>query len=181
VSVGAARRLASPVRLTLASELGGDVDGAWWPHTANLARELPEVIDALHGRLGEIVDISINWSTTDGSPDLDSVQFSGALSVPGRRQGQQRLMVVTGGRGCAKVLVVPSRTTAALAMMVLRLAAALPVPESERTGRAFRSADCIVRCARAERASSNPGAELVASQKETAWPDGLQPAGPCGT
>jgi hypothetical protein len=41
------RRLSSPVRFTLAAELGGSLDGAWWPHTASIGRELPDLIDAL--------------------------------------------------------------------------------------------------------------------------------------
>jgi hypothetical protein len=43
-----ARRLVRPVRIALAFELGGDLDGAWWPHTASIARELPGLIGALH-------------------------------------------------------------------------------------------------------------------------------------
>src|SRR5450631_314590 len=68
------RRLASPVRLALATELGAPLDGAWWPHTASVARELPELIDALSARLGEIIAISVNWSSLEGSPDLDALK-----------------------------------------------------------------------------------------------------------
>jgi Family of unknown function (DUF5994) len=64
------RRLARPVRLALAERLGADIDGAWWPHTASVAHELPGLIEALHGPLGEIVDISINWSATEGPLEL---------------------------------------------------------------------------------------------------------------
>jgi len=42
-----ARRCARPVRITLARVLGGDIDGAWWPHSASVAGELPELIGAL--------------------------------------------------------------------------------------------------------------------------------------
>jgi hypothetical protein len=35
------RRLARPVRLALATRLGRDIDGAWWPHTGSVAQELP--------------------------------------------------------------------------------------------------------------------------------------------
>jgi len=68
-----ARRCARPVRITLARVLGGDIDGAWWPHSASVAGEPPEPIGALHRPLGEIVDVEINWSPTDAVPDLDSM------------------------------------------------------------------------------------------------------------
>ena len=72
------RRLASPTRVTLASVLGDDdLDGAWWPHTASVARELPELIDALDERLGQIIDIGVNWSAFDGVLDLDSLTRRG--------------------------------------------------------------------------------------------------------
>ena len=53
------RRPATRLRLTMASELGRDIDGAWWLRTARTARELPELITTLQGRLGEIVDINV--------------------------------------------------------------------------------------------------------------------------
>ena len=60
-----ARRCARPVRITLARALGGNIDGAWWPHSGSAAGELPEPIGVLHRPLGEIVDVKINWSPTD--------------------------------------------------------------------------------------------------------------------
>jgi hypothetical protein len=145
------RRLASPVRLTLAMRLGDDLDGAWWPHTASVASELPELMDALCTRLGQIVDIKVNWSSLEGSPDLDALNRVGAMDS-GRVIGHQRLMTVTGSQTRANLLVVPSRTSSALAVMVLRHAAALPVMPLERDTQAFRTADVIVRAARAESA-----------------------------
>jgi hypothetical protein len=145
------RRLASPVRVTLAFELGGDLDGAWWPHTASVAAELPELTDALFRRLGRIIDISVNWSSLSGSPDLDSVNRP-RVADPGRAICQQRLMTITGIKALAKLMVIPSRTSNALAVMVLRRAADLPVTHAERRTEAFLAADHIVRVARAESA-----------------------------
>ena len=150
-SVVPGRRLASPVRLALAVELGGDLDGAWWPHTASVASELPELTEALFTRLGRIVDIGINWSSLAGSPDLDSLYRTRAAD-PGRMISPQRLMTFTGSKASAKLLVVPSRTSTTLAVMVLRHAADLPVGHAERDTQAFRTADDIVRAARAESA-----------------------------
>jgi Family of unknown function (DUF5994) len=145
------RRLARPVRLTLASQLGDDVDGAWWPHTASIARELPELMDALFARLGEILDISVNWSSLEGSPDLDALNRASAVD-PGRVLSHQRLMTITGSHARANLLLVPSRTSSVLAVTVLRQAAALPATSAEQDTKAFRTATDILCAARAESA-----------------------------
>lgn len=143
------RRLASPVRLTLAAELGSPVDGAWWPHSVSVAGELPALIEVLSPRLGQVVAISVNWTSLQASPDLDAP--CGVL--PAARSGaavRQRLMAVSGSHACANILVVPSRTSSTLALMLLRQAANLPITPSEVTTQTFRAGDHIVRAARAE-------------------------------
>jgi hypothetical protein len=146
------RRLSSPVRLALAIELGAPLDGAWWPHSAAIANELPELIDALSLRLGEIIAISVNWSSLEGSPDLDAL-VRATIANPDRIISHLRLMTVTGSRCSANLLVVPSRTSSALAVMVLRQAAALPVFPVEMETREFRVSNEIVQAARAESAA----------------------------
>ena len=94
------RRSESPIRLTLASQLGGDLDGAWWPHTPSEARELPELIEALREPLGEIIDIGVNWSPLDGVPDLDSL--SRVSAIPGHQIPQVRVITMTGRRGAGE-------------------------------------------------------------------------------
>jgi hypothetical protein len=71
-------------------------------------------------------------------------------AIPGWTDRQQRVMTVTGGCGRANLLVVPSRTSAALAVMVLRYAAALPIDAAHLETPAYRAAYDIVRAARAE-------------------------------
>lgn len=146
-----ARRCARPVRISLARVLGGDIDGAWWPHSASVSGELPELIGALHRPLGEIVDIKINWSATDAMPDLDSMG-SDARSMPRWRARRQRLMVINGTRGHVTLLVIPHITTPALGSMVLRLSADIPVSAARQASRVFETADRIVRAAHAESA-----------------------------
>lgn len=148
------RRLASPVRLTMASELGHDIDGAWWPRTASIAGELPELIDALRSRLGQVVDISVNWSSLEGPPDLDALNGRGIPANAGREIRHHRLMAVIGSQARANLLVVPCRTTPALAVMVLRKAAALAILPIELETEASLTADVIVRAARSESALS---------------------------
>ena len=145
------RRLASPVRLTLAVELGKGLDGAWWPHTASVARELPDLIGVLSARLGQIIDISVNWSSLQGRHRSRRAE-SRELREPRREISHQRLMMVTGSHARANLLVVPCRTSNALAVMVLRQAATLHIAPAERDTRSIRTADDIVRAARAESA-----------------------------
>jgi hypothetical protein len=106
----------------------------------------------LHRPLGEIIDIGINWSSTEGAPDLNSMT-SRAISMPGWHARPQRLMVITGRRARAKLLVVPHMTTPALGVMVLRRAAAMPIADAQHDTPVFEIADCVVRAAEAESAS----------------------------
>jgi hypothetical protein len=147
-----ARRLARPVRLVLARRLGADIDGAWWPYTASVAHELPGLIEALHAALGEIVDININWSATEGPLELYEIAAL-AQSMSGGQRCRQRLMVVGGRLGCAKLLVVPHMTSQALGVMMMRCATARSVSDSERDTKLFEIADCVMRAAQVESAS----------------------------
>src|SRR5690349_17556943 len=147
-----ARRLARPVRLALARQLGADIDGAWWPYTASVAEELPQLIGALHTTLGEIVDICINWSATQGPRELYET-IAGSRSMHGGHPGRRRLMVVEGQRGCANLLVVPHMTSQALGAMVMRCAAAKSFSGAERDTQLFEIADCVMRAAQLQSAS----------------------------
>lgn len=135
------RRPASPVRLTLASRLGSKIDGAWWPRTGLISRELTELVSVLDVRLGQVIDINVNWSSLQRQPDLNWDWWQGI---------RPHVMTVVGRDARAKLLIVPHRTGTALAVMVLRLAAGLPVFDAHRDSRAFQTAECIVRMARGE-------------------------------
>jgi hypothetical protein len=152
---------AGPTRITLVAELGsGALDGGWWPYTPAIAKELPELIEALEKPLGAIVDIGVNWSPLEGVPDLDSLHHRGNAAVRSRNTRPQRVMTVTGSRACARLLVVPYQTSTALAVMLLRRAAGLPILSIHQDTDAFRTADDIVCAARTENpmfARSAPG------------------------
>src|SRR6201999_2985040 len=128
------------------------IDGAWWPHAGSVAEELPALVEALQRPLGEILGININWATTDPSPDLNALIY-GAMSLPNWRSKPQRLMMVTGARGRARLLVVPFMTSAALGLMVLRRAAHLSIPTGEETSKTYQIADFVVRTAEVESAT----------------------------
>lgn len=144
------RRLASPTRVTLTAVPDDELAGAWWPHTASIARELPELIDALQQHLGRVVDIAVNWSAFESAMDLDSLGRRGIDALPGFRERHHRVIAVTGTRRTAKLLVVPARTTRGLALMVLRQAADLPVPIGHVDSPAYHAAEDIVAAARRE-------------------------------
>ncbi|BDX31199.1 hypothetical protein TUM20985_17460 [Mycobacterium antarcticum] len=135
------RRTASPVRLTLCSQLGRRVDGAWWPHSNRLARELPELVGVLYGRLGEVVDISVNWSMSENLPDLNSRHW---------QNKHQHLMTVTGRDACANLLIIPSLTPGTLAGLLLRIAAGLPLSAEHQATPLFRTAAEILDAARGD-------------------------------
>ena len=139
------------MRLVLARQLGTDIDGAWWPHTASVASELPELIGVLHAPLGEIIDIAINWSPTDGPVELDSI-VTGARAIdrPGPRR--PRLMVVKGRRAHATLLVVPHMTSPNRGAMVIRAAVGLPTVETQRDSQLWETAHSVISIARAESA-----------------------------
>jgi hypothetical protein len=144
------RRVTSPCRLTLAGELGGGLDGAWWPHSTSIARELPDLIAALREPLGQAVDIAVNWSPFEGVPDLDLLNRRGVAATPGRESRRLRVMAITGTRARADVLVVPWQTSTALAVMVLRHAAGLPILSVHQQTLAFQAAAAIVRAVRTQ-------------------------------
>lgn len=143
------RRTAGPVRVALADVLGGDIDGAWWPRTAAMARELPDLIEALHPALGDVLGIDINWTVNSPTPHLSTVSpdVAAKMSQSGPRH---RLMFLAGRSAVINLLVVPSMTAAPLAMMVLRRAAERRIPESEKAGKEFQTADRVMRAAQAE-------------------------------
>ncbi|MHA7653917.1 DUF5994 family protein [Mycobacterium sp. ML4] len=145
------RRPAIPVRLTLAARLGDKIDGAWWPRTGLISRELSELVAVLDVRLGQVIDIDINWSSLQRQPDMN---WDWWQSI------NPHIMSVGGRDARAKLLIVPHRTHTALAVMVLRQAAGLPVQAVHRGSRAFETAERIVRVARGE-----PMCDVVRSRR----------------
>lgn len=101
--------------------------------------------------LGEIVDIGINWSPTEGPVDLESI-VTGARVIdrPGPRR--PRLMMVEGRTACAKLLVVPYMTSQNLGATVMRCAAGLSASLEERDSKLWDLAHSLMGIAKAESA-----------------------------
>ena len=146
------RRTASPVRVSLNPRRGSDIDGAWWPRSSSIARELPDLVHALHLSLGEIIDIDVNWSTNSPTPVLSTMAPDVAAKIAGGKP-QHRLMFLTGRPALTKLLVIPSMTSAALALMVLRQAGGRAISDASRDTKEFQAAERVLRAARTESAA----------------------------
>lgn len=116
-----------------------------------MARELPDLVEALYPTLGDVVGIDINWSAYSPTPVLSTMSPDIAAKI-GRAAPHHRLMVLAGGSAVISLLVVPSMTSAPLAMMVLRRAAERRIDDSERASKEFQAADRVMRAAEAESA-----------------------------
>ncbi len=153
------RRIATPVRISLAAARGGDIDGAWWPRSDTIVRELPDLIQALHATLGEIIGIDINWSANSPTPVLSTMAPEIAAKIAGKKP-QLRLMFITGRCAITKLLVIPSMTASPLAIMVLRQAGDRRIPASGDGTKEFHAAERVLHAARIESsawAATSPG------------------------
>lgn len=130
-------RSARSARVSLATELGTGVDGAWWPCGASVAAELPELVTALQPQLGIIDDICVNWSVAEGPSELRVTAVPVTAVTDACRPPMMR---ICGTRASAMLLVVPSTTSLGLATLVLRRAAGLDT-------RSFQSLTELGQCA----------------------------------
>ena len=164
------RRQATPIRLSVARELGRDIDGAWWPRADRITSELPNLVAVLTPLLGDITSINVNWSPLQRPPDLN---------WPGWEHKRQHVMTVSGTHACANLLIISFATHSALALMVLRCAANLPIEAADRDKRAFPIAGSILRAAQQQRAS---GPSLIPTDTDDcpAGPAARLPGSRCG-
>jgi Family of unknown function (DUF5994) len=134
---------ANSVRLSLATELGHEIDGAWWPHADRITHELPNLVGALTPSLGDINSINVNWSPLQRPPDLN---------WRGWEHKRQHVMTLSGTQNSANLLVISYATHSALAIMLLHCAANLPIDIADRGKPVFRTAGSILRAAQQQRA-----------------------------
>ena len=132
------RRSANPIRLSVAHELGGDIDGAWWPRVDRMTVELPNLVGALTPLVGDIKSINVNWPPLQRPPDFN---------WPGWEHKPQHVMTIVGGDARVNLLIIPYATYSGLALMVLRRAAGLPIMPADRDKPAFLTAGSILQAA----------------------------------
>ncbi|MFQ6329949.1 DUF5994 family protein [Nocardia sp. CWNU-33] len=104
-----------------------NVDGAWWPWTANLTAELHDLISVLTPRLGPTVRIGFDWnavSLTQRRIDHDDgIQIHG----PGKNQPPD-VMHLIGAQGARlTLLVIPADTSPLQADRQMRRASGKPL------------------------------------------------------
>ena len=128
-------RRADPVRLCVGRSLGHDIDGAWRPRAVRIANELPHLVAVLTPLLGHITSINVNWPPLQPPPDLNWV---------GWQHKPQHVITVNGDDATANLLIIPYATHSALALMVLRRAANLPIDPADREKPAFLTAGSIL-------------------------------------
>jgi Family of unknown function (DUF5994) len=135
-------RRTNPVRLSVAHQLGRNIDGAWWPRADRITTELPDLVATLTPMLGDISSINVNWPPLQRPPDFN---------WPGWEAKTQHVMTVNGADACAHLLIIPYATHSGLALMLLRFAANLPISPADRDKPAFLTAGSIVRAAERQR------------------------------
>ncbi|MBE1494075.1 hypothetical protein H4696_001175 [Amycolatopsis lexingtonensis] len=117
----------------------GFVDGAWWPRTPDLAAELPDLLAALAGRLGDAERVTYNLTAWE--PPGRRLTIGGRLvRLEGFRSQHPATLTVIGpgGRRRLTLLTVPPGTEAGIAGQVLRTASE---PGNVETPEALLGAD----------------------------------------
>jgi hypothetical protein len=143
----AARRRNDPIRLSVAHDLGHDIDGAWWPRNDRITNELPGLIAVLTPLLGDVTSINVNWPHLQRPPEYN---------WPGWEGKRQHVMTVSARDAHVNLLIVPYATYTALALMVLRRAANLPIDTADQAKPAFLTAGSILYAAQQQCAPSGP-------------------------
>ncbi|UGY92776.1 DUF5994 family protein [Streptomyces gobiensis] len=114
-----------PARVSLAPEVLGPhcVDGAWWPRTRGLHRELLPLLRALAPRWDDITRVTVHadmWR-----PGHRSIQLAGRtirIFLSDRAESRHTICLLSHGGGCCDLLVVPPPTIQAEAELLLAAA-----------------------------------------------------------
>ncbi|MFJ3519613.1 DUF5994 family protein [Streptomyces sp. NPDC090131] len=118
-----------PARLSLTPKttLAGQLDGAWWPYSRDLAAELPALAAALDETWGRITRVSVNPSRWPVVPR--TVAVAGHVLHVGwfTEQDPDKLILLSYTVGRWDLLVIPPETEPAAAA---RLMAAAAIPGS---------------------------------------------------
>ncbi|MFK8844866.1 DUF5994 family protein [Streptomyces sp. Ac-502] len=130
-----------PVRLSLTppGPPGGQLDGAWWPHSRDLTRELTALtglLDPLWGRVTRVTANPTHWPVAPRK-----VPANGRVIKVGwsrHEQDPHQLTLRSCRVGHRDLLIVPPGATAAAAK---RLMAAACDPLTARTGSALLAAE----------------------------------------
>ncbi len=99
----------------------GQVDGAWWPRSRDLAAELPDLIAGLADRIGSVERLSYNLTAWTASPRKVTVNGS-LVRLGGFRSQHPDTLDVLGANQRLTLLVVPPDASPKAAQRVLQQA-----------------------------------------------------------
>lgn len=102
----------------------GRVDGAWWPHSADLSAEIPDLVAVLSVRLGQISDVLYKMTEWVRPPVKMSIGGRTVRVSGYHRQPDNTIEVVGLGGQRVVLLVVPADTEEQVAHDILMAAAA---------------------------------------------------------
>ncbi|MGW3132505.1 DUF5994 family protein [Streptomyces sp. NPDC001076] len=98
------------VRLDTTHDRRGVLDGAWWPHSRDIAAELPALISALTEHLGPITRVGLDAGAWDALPTRLIVDGR-AVSIDSFPVGDDTVLVTRGEQDHFSLLVVPPHAT----------------------------------------------------------------------
>lgn len=111
------------LRLKRKTSRSGHVDGAWWPHSDDLAAELPDLVTVLSVRLGAVTRVTYNVADW---PETERKQRMGdqVVRLDGYHRHPLHTVGILDGRGNEiDLLVVPAQTDAEDAHQMMMAAA----------------------------------------------------------
>ncbi|MFJ6720935.1 MULTISPECIES: DUF5994 family protein [unclassified Streptomyces] len=134
---------AVPARLSLTpkSALAGQLDGAWWPRSRDLAAELPPLVAALEEPCGHITRVTVNptrWPVVPHKVAVDGRTLHVGWFT---EQDPDKLILLSYTVGRWDLLVIPPETAPAAAA---RLMAAAAIPGSVLTAEVLMANETVI-------------------------------------
>jgi Family of unknown function (DUF5994) len=112
------------LRLKRKAPISGCVDGAWWPHSDELSKELPDLLAVLSVRLGDVARVTYHLDEWAKAPRKISIGGK-IVRLDGYHRQPPNTVGVLDGRGSKIVLlVVPAQTEPDRAHTIVMAAAA---------------------------------------------------------
>ncbi|MEU9000705.1 DUF5994 family protein [Streptomyces sp. NPDC048551] len=139
---GTAPALPARLSLTPKTTLSGQLDGAWWPRSRDLAAELPPLAAALDEPWGRLTRVTVNPARWPVVPHKVPVGGGHTLHVGWfTEQDPDKLILLSPAMGRWDLLVVPPETEPAAAA---RLMAAAAIPGSVLKAGALLANEAVI-------------------------------------
>ncbi|GAA4400512.1 DUF5994 family protein [Tsukamurella soli] len=103
------------LRLAPRRSLVNAVDGAWWPQTGNLVKEIHTILPILGLRLESITRVQYRATDWDPAPARVTVDHH-AIALDGRGDGSDATVVFVGPHAVVRLALIPPATAVAEAV-----------------------------------------------------------------